>query len=222
LKEHCKVVFEIGPTHQGEESAIELIKSAKAAGADAVKVQILNAEKLVKDTNQMFTYGILDDNGNLIEIPGSSIIKASRIQFEENKIKLDRIIIESGSPRNKFLNSYNNIDIALDTFPYNGGTTSFELSWMCVPLLTIRGDRFISKCGESINNNLNMHDWIADDDEDYVRKAILFSNNVDELENIRKKLINFSRKSSLFNMKKYANNFSTILREAFNSCYTEN
>ena len=142
--------------------------------------------------------------------------------FKENKIKLDRIIIESGSPRNGFLNCYNNIDIALDTFPYNGGTTSFELSWMCVPLLTIKGDRFISKCGESINSNLNMHDWIADDEEDYVRKAILFSNNVDELENVRKKLINFSRKSSLFNMKKYANNFSIILREAFNSCYTEN
>lgn len=142
--------------------------------------------------------------------------------FEENKIKSDRIIIESGSPRNKFLNGYNNIDIALDTFPYNGGTTSFELSWMCVPLLTIKGDRFISKCGESINNNLNMCDWIADDEEDYLRKAILFSNNVDELETTRKKLINFSRKSSLFDMKKYANNFSIILRKAFNSCYIEN
>ena len=142
--------------------------------------------------------------------------------FEENKIKLDRIIIETGSPRNKFLNSYNNIDIALDTFPYNGGTTSFELSWMCVPLLTIKGDRFISKCGESINNNLNMHDWIADDEEDYVRKAILFSNNVYELENIRKRLINSSRKSSLFNMKKYADNFSVVLREIFNSCRAEN
>jgi predicted O-linked N-acetylglucosamine transferase (SPINDLY family) len=168
--------------------------------------QIPNSKLFLKNTQ--FNISINKDN----------VLK----MFEENKITLDRIIIESGSPRNKFLNSYNNIDIALDTFPYNGGTTSFELSWMCVPLLTIRGDRFISKCGESINNNLNMHDWIADDEEDYVRKAILFSNNVDELENIRKKLINFSRKSSLFNMKKYANNFSIILREAFNSCYTEN
>jgi predicted O-linked N-acetylglucosamine transferase (SPINDLY family) len=137
--------------------------------------------------------------------------------FEENNIKLDRIVIESDSPRNKFLNCYNNIDIALDTFPYNGGTTSFELSWMCVPLLTMKGDRFISKCGESINNNLNMPDWIADDEEDYIRKAIYFSNNIDQLENIRKKLINFSRKSSLFDMKKYSNNFSSILREKYKS-----
>ena len=168
--------------------------------------QIPNSKLFLK--NSQFNISINKDN----------VLK----MFEENKIKLDRIIIESGSPRNKFLNSYNNIDIALDTFPYNGGTTSFELSWMCVPLLTIRGDRFISKCGESINNNLNMHDWIADDEVDYVRKAILFSNNVVELENIRKRLINFSRKSSLFDMKKYANNFSIILREAFSFCCTEN
>jgi predicted O-linked N-acetylglucosamine transferase (SPINDLY family) len=168
--------------------------------------QIPNSKLFLK--NSQFNISINKDN----------VLK----MFEENKIKLDRIIIESGSPRNKFLNSYNNIDIALDTFPYNGGTTSFELSWMCVPLLTIRGDRFISKCGESINNNLNMHDWIADDEEDYVRKAILFSNNIVELENIRKRLINFSRKSSLFNMKKYADNFSIILREAFSFCCTEN
>jgi predicted O-linked N-acetylglucosamine transferase (SPINDLY family) len=139
--------------------------------------------------------------------------------FEENKIKLDRIVIESDSPRNKFLNSYNNIDIALDTFPYNGGTTSFELSWMCVPLLTMKGDRFISKCGESINNNLNMYDWIANHEEDYIRKAISFSNNIDQLENIRKKLINFSRKSPLFDMKKYSNNFSSILRERYKSFF---
>ena len=171
-----------------------------------ILLQIPNSKLFLK--NSQFNISINKDN----------VLKI----FEENKIKLDRIIIESGSPRNRFLNCYNNIDIALDTFPYNGGTTSFELSWMCVPLLTIKGDRFISKCGESINNNLNMHDWIADDEEDYVRKAILFSKNVDELENIRKKLINLSRKSSLFNMKKYANNFSIILREAFNSCYTEN
>ena len=53
----------------------------------------------------------------------------------------------------ELLNSYNNIDIVLDTFPYSGGTTNFEASWMCVPILTMKGDYFISKCGESINSN---------------------------------------------------------------------
>jgi predicted O-linked N-acetylglucosamine transferase (SPINDLY family) len=62
-----------------------------------------------------------------------------------------------------------------------------------------------------------MHDWIADDEDDYIRRAILFSSNINELENTRKKLRMFSRNSALFDMKKYANNFSIALREAFNS-----
>jgi predicted O-linked N-acetylglucosamine transferase (SPINDLY family) len=165
--------------------------------------QIPNSKIFLKNSN----FNININKDNVLRI------------FEENNIKLDRIIIESDSPRNKLLNSYNNIDIALDTFPYNGGTTSFELSWMCVPLLTIKGDRLISKCGESINNNLNMKDWIASSEEDYIRKAILFSNNIDELENIKKKLRTYSRKSSLFDMKKFTNNFSTALRKAFNSSF---
>jgi len=165
--------------------------------------QIPNSKIFLKNSN----FNININKDNVLRI------------FEENNIKLDRIILESDSPRNKLLNSYNNIDIALDTFPYNGGTTSFELSWMCVPLLTIKGDRLISKCGESINNNLNMKDWIASSEEDYIRKAILFSNNIDELENIKKKLRTYSRKSSLFDMKKFTNNFSTALRKAFNSSF---
>lgn len=193
--------------------------------------------------NNYITFGCFNNlnkiNKNLIniwskilkQIPNSKIfLKNSQFSidinkknilttFEENKIEPERIIIKSDSPRNKFLNNYNYVDIALDTFPYNGGTTSFELSWMCVPLLTIKGDRFVSKCGESINNNLNMQDWIADNEEDYIRKAIFFSKDINKLENIKKKLRMISRKSSLFDMKKYTNNFANILRRAFENFF---
>ena len=80
---------------------------------------------------------------------------------------------------------YNLIDIALDTFPWSGGTTSFELSWMCVPLLTLSGDRFMARCGESINKNLNMNDWIAYNKTDYISKAIKYSSNFNLLNNVK-------------------------------------
>lgn len=86
--------------------------------------------------------------------------------------------MKKNSERYDLLKNYNKIDIALDTFPYSGGTTSLELSWMCVPLLTMIGDRFISRCGESINNNLQMVNWIASDEEDYVNKAIEFTQDI--------------------------------------------
>ena len=131
--------------------------------------------------------------------------------FEKNSITSNRIIIGYEAERIKLIKSYNNIDIALDTFPYNGGTTSFELSWMCVPLLTMKGDRFISKCGESINHNLNMKELIADNDFEYVKKAIFFSKNIKELQEIKKRLIDYSRKSDLFNMNKFVREFSENL-----------
>ena len=137
--------------------------------------------------------------------------------FEQNSIASNRIILEFEVERTKLIKSYCDIDIALDTFPYNGGTTSFELSWMCVPLLTMKGDRFISKCGESINYNLNMKGWIADNDSEYIKKAVFFSKNIKELQKIKKKLIDNSRKSELFNMNKFAKEFSENLINIYKS-----
>ena len=55
----CYVTFEAGPTHSGVESAIDLVKLAAAAGADAVKFQILDPDRLVADRKQLFSYEIL-------------------------------------------------------------------------------------------------------------------------------------------------------------------
>ena len=64
------------------------------------------------------------------------------------------------------------MDVALDTFPYPGVTTSFEAILMGVPVLTMKGFNFNSRCGESINKNLNMEEFIAKNKSDYFDKAI--------------------------------------------------
>ena len=53
------ITFEAGPTHDGLESAKRLVKHAAAAGGDAVKFQIFDADKLVQDKSQNFTYQVL-------------------------------------------------------------------------------------------------------------------------------------------------------------------
>ena len=74
--------------------------------------------------------------------------------------------------RKDLLLLYNDIDISLDTFPYSGGTTSFEASYMGVPLLTLKGNNFLENCGVSINHNINMENWIAENKEEYVKKPV--------------------------------------------------
>ena len=83
---------------------------------------------------------------------------------------------------------YKKVDIALDTFPYNGVTTSFEAIWMGVPVLTMAGYNFNSRCGESINKNLNMEQLIAKDEDDYVSKAVDLSNDKEQFINLRKSI----------------------------------
>jgi len=134
-------------------------------------------------------------------------------KFKKNGISIERLILEGNSSREDTLKKYNLIDIALDTFPWNGGTTSFELSWMCVPLLTLSGDRFMSRCGESINKNLSMNDWIVHNTDDYILQATKYSNNFDLLNKIRLNLRNSSRKSILFDTNAFSISFLDCLNK---------
>lgn len=134
-------------------------------------------------------------------------------KFENNGVNRVNLIFEISSERYDLLKNYNKIDIALDTFPYSGGTTSLELSWMCVPLLTMVGDRFISRCGGSINHNLQMTNWIAFNEEDYVNKAIEFTQDIKKLEIIRNNLRINSRKSCLFNIDLFSKDFVNAINQ---------
>ena len=111
------------------------------------------------------------------------------------------------------LGNYNHIDIALDTFPYNGVTTSFEAIWMGVPVLTMAGYNFNSRCGESINKNLNMEQLIAKDEDDYIQKVVSLTNNTEEYINLRKSIFLDAIKSPLFNTEDYSKSFFESLRK---------
>ena len=159
----------------------------------------------------------------LKEIENSKLI----IKCSNDKKKLDRIeslmekngVLDSVIFHKRFedkkdhLNLYNEVDISLDTFPYNGVTTSFEAIWMGVPVITMAGYNFNSRCGESINKNLNMEQLIAKNEDDYVSKAVSLSTDRDKFLNIRKSIFLDAIDSPLFNKKRFAENFFNSLRE---------
>jgi predicted O-linked N-acetylglucosamine transferase (SPINDLY family) len=132
--------------------------------------------------------------------------------FNKNSVSEERIIIEGHEPDKKiFLESYNKIDIALDPFPYSGCSTSFECAFMGVPILTLEGDNFLSRCGVSINANLDMNEWTAKDKIDYYEKACKFSQNIKDLNFIRKNLHTKAINSSLFDSKNFSKDFAQIM-----------
>ena len=115
------------------------------------------------------------------------------------------------------LKVYNRIDLCLDTFPYNGVTTTFEALWMNVPVLVMKGYNFNSRCGESIMKNLGTNDLISENKEDYIINAIRLINDKNALINLRKIIFEKLMQSSLFNTREFAKNFSETLLRIHNS-----
>ena len=133
--------------------------------------------------------------------------------FRKNKVDNQIEILDRSNYKNKkdHLDLYNKIDLALDTFPYNGVTTTFEALWMGVPVVVLRGYNFNSRCGESIIKNCNLDYFIASNQKEYVEKSVHLGKNIDELNDYRKRLFEDVLSSPLFDTKKFSENFSNLL-----------
>jgi len=148
------------------------------------------------------------------ELDNKKIVEDVIYKFSENKIKSDQLILKGKSKnREDTLKVYNEIDIGLDPFPFQGVTTTVEAAWMGVPVITLKGNRYLAHFGESINYNLNMNEWIADDYNDYSLKADVFSSNLNHLSSIRKNLRQKAVRSPVFDAAEFANDFSDMLWE---------
>jgi predicted O-linked N-acetylglucosamine transferase (SPINDLY family) len=133
--------------------------------------------------------------------------------FEKLGVLKEKLILENQSERKELLECYNKIDIALDTFPYTGGTTNLELSYMCVPLITISGETFLSRCGVSVNQNLGMNELIAKNIDEYVEIAINLAKDKNKLSMIKAELLKNSRKSKLFDIEIFSRDFTNAMQD---------
>ena len=136
----------------------------------------------------------------------------TRQRFAACGIAPDRLILGGTlASRDDHLAAYNKVDIALDTFPYPGVTTSAEALWMGVPVLSMQGDRFMSCTAGSIAHNAGLPDWIAADEDDYVAKAVTFASNLERLADLRAVLRERVLASPLFDAPRFARNFEDAL-----------
>ena len=100
------------------------------------------------------------------------VVTRLRRFFTDRGIAAERLLLFGPSPQAEFLAAYNGVDIALDTFPYSGSTTSAEALWMGVPVVTLSGDRFVARTTETILRTVGLDDLIADSETDYVRRTL--------------------------------------------------
>jgi predicted O-linked N-acetylglucosamine transferase (SPINDLY family) len=132
----------------------------------------------------------------------------TRFKFKGICLKRIHIISEKENAYNH-LSRYTETDIALDTFPFSGATTTFQALWMGVPVVTLMGNRFIGRMGSSLLSQIGLEKIIAKSREEYLSQAIALANDLDELQKTRKSLRNRIRNSSLCNGQTFAQNLET-------------
>jgi protein O-GlcNAc transferase len=138
-------------------------------------------------------------------------------RFEEAGIETSRIILEGRSQHADLLARYNDIDIALDTFPYAGGITTCEALWMGVPVITLAGDTFACRHSLSHLSNVGIPEFATFDEENYVALAIKTANEPDNRSELRTTLRTKVAQSGLCDGPKFAHHFATNLREIWHA-----
>ena len=122
-----------------------------------------------------------------------------------------QLVLKSGSSRSDYFKAYHDIDFMLDTFPYPGGTTTCEALWMGVPTLTLSGKTLLERQGHTIMCNAGLDDWVCFSENEYINKAITFSENLTKLSSIRSHLRSTLLEMPIMNAKKFANEFEQTL-----------
>jgi len=142
------------------------------------------------------------------------VAEAVRGRFGRFSIESERLILEGArTDYGDHLSQYNRVDIALDPFPYAGGTTTVEALWMGVPVLTLKGDRYVAHMGESILHNIGLPDWIAVDTADYAAKAAAFAAEPATLAALRQNLRHRLATSPLMDAPRFARHLEAAFHQ---------
>jgi protein O-GlcNAc transferase len=120
----------------------------------------------------------------IVGIDGAEFRRETEARLVRLGLPLDRVILEPRRRSNQYV-LYNKIDIALDPFPFNGGTTTLDALWMTVPVVTLAGDYFTARMGVTILNNVGLPELIAQDEAAYVDFAVALANDLSRLRAIR-------------------------------------
>jgi predicted O-linked N-acetylglucosamine transferase (SPINDLY family) len=116
-------------------------------------------------------------------------------------------------PMHEYFPLYHRIDVALDPFPWAGGTTTFDALWMGVPVVTLAGDTGVSRGGLSIVSNLGKPEWAATSVEEYARVAQGLAEDLPELARIRGEMREKMRASTLMDARRFVAGLEGAYRE---------
>jgi predicted O-linked N-acetylglucosamine transferase (SPINDLY family) len=163
----------------------------------------------------------------LRRVPGSRlVVKNSAIavpcarselarRFAEHGIAAERVELRERSPHPAMLAEYGDIDLGLDTFPYNGGLTTCEALWQGVPIVAIEEERMISRQTSAMLRLIGAAQFIASNRDEYVALAARWAGERDRLDAVRRSQRERMRLSALCDGPRFTRNLEHTLRAAW-------
>ena len=161
----------------------------------------------------------------LAQVPGSSLLLKNgalgsrgardrvRGLFERNGVAPARIRLAGPAEHYRFLETYGEIDIALDTFPYNGGTTTMEAIWQGVPVIAFSGDRWVARTSASILKAGGLGELVGGGIEDYIALAAGLADSRDRLMDLRRSMRSRLSASSVCDTMSFARNMERLYEQ---------
>lgn len=123
---------------------------------------------------------------------------AVRRHFADGGIPLSRLVLVGRRPRRQYLELYHQVDVALDTFPFNGHTTTLEALWMGLPTVTLAGVTHCQRAGLSVLSAVGLAEGlVATTPEQYVELAVRLASDLPKLAEMRSGLRERMRRSPL-------------------------
>jgi predicted O-linked N-acetylglucosamine transferase (SPINDLY family) len=117
----------------------------------------------------------------------------------------------------EYLALHGEVDVALDTFPYNGGTTTFHSLWMGVPVIALQGETSLSNVGVTVMHGVGLGTFCAATPDEYVARAVYFSTHLAELATFRGAL----REKMIAMGNALSHDVTRYLEDAYSRCWAE-
>jgi protein O-GlcNAc transferase len=132
--------------------------------------------------------------------------------FAARGIATERVELVSFLPRWEYLSLYHRIDLGLDPFPCNGMTSTCDALWMGAPVVSLAGERPVSRAGLSLLSSIGLREFAASSEEDYVRIAFEAAGDLPRLADLRATLRPRMLASPLMDAPRFARNVEAAYR----------
>ncbi|HMD53703.1 MAG TPA: hypothetical protein VKJ65_04040, partial [Phycisphaerae bacterium] len=158
---------------------------------------------------------VVPDSRLILLAPPGQAWQQTLAELGRDGVQPERVKFFPIQPAAEYLKSYLNIDFGLDTFPYNGHTTSLDGLWMGVPTVTLIGNTVVGRAGFSQLSNLGLTELAARSPEQFVEIAVKLAGDIPRLQELRRTMRQRMQASPLMDAKRFARNVEAAYRNVW-------